>query len=143
MEKSTVMDSDTNVVTSPVEEPNSPVLLPDLKGNNGNEKEEDHKDKESELTIDRGQAKTDKISRENGTNSKISTNGIPATGNTGPQIFVVRPLPSRINQNPNIQDPSASSEKNRVNNHSKSSQLRSIRGMLLSRIHINLLVSNT
>ena len=130
MEKSTVIDSDRNVAKSPVQESNSPELLPDPKGNNGFEKEKDHKDKESEVSIDQDKIKNGKISRENGTSSIISTNG-----NTGPQIFVVRPLPSRINQNSNIQDPSSSSEKNRVNNHSKSAQLRSIRGMLLPGIN--------
>ena len=135
MEKSTVIDSDRNVAKSPVQESNSPELLPDPKGNNGLEKEEDHKDKESEVSTNQDKAKNDEISRENRTNSIISTNGIPTNGNTGPQIFVVRPLPSRINQNSNVQDPSASSEKNRVNNHSKSAQLRSIRGMLLPGIN--------
>ena len=137
MEKSTVKESDTNKVTSPILESNSPGLLPDLKGNNEFEKEEGHKDKESDVSTNQDKIKNDKISKENGTNSIVSTNG-----NTGPQIFVVRPLPSRINQNSNIQDPSTSSEKNRVNNHLKSAQLRSIRGMLLFLIYLNFLASN-
>ena len=142
MEKSTAIDSDTKVVTSPAQEPNSPEVLSDPEGNNGIEKEEDHKDKEIELSRDQGKSQNDKISRKNGTKSITSTNGIPATGSTGPQIFVVRPLPSRINQNSNLQDPSTSSEKNRVNNHSKPAQLRSIRGIFLSEICIDFFVLN-
>ena len=57
MEKSTVIDSDTNKVTSPVLESNSPELLPDPKGNNGFEKEEDLKDKKSEVSTDQGKTK--------------------------------------------------------------------------------------
>ena len=97
MEKSTVIESDTNKVASPVLESNSPELQPDPKGNNGFEKEEDLKDKKSEVSTDQDKTKNGKISRENGTSSIFSTNG-----NTGPQIFVVRPLPSRFNQNSKI-----------------------------------------
>jgi len=59
---------------------------------------------------------TKSFNNEHNKNSLISSNNCSANQSSGPQIFVVRPLPSRTTSNNRTQEPTATFEKQQNNN---------------------------
>ena len=58
-------------------------------------------------------------------NNMISSNNGSANQGSGPQIFVVRPLPSRTTSNNRTQEPTATSERHQNNNDKNFDSLQS------------------
>jgi len=137
MEKDDSIDNDTNSINYPNMDSDAPDTVPQLTTNtdveyvtqNKNEQDDtDAKDNDQCKAVDDN---NDKVIQANAAKSSISANNVPATSTSGPQIFIVRPLPSRINPNNKIQEDNTKSENYREKEYSNqdSSRLKLRKGL--------------
>ena len=138
MEKDDSIDNDTNSINYPNMDSDAPDTVPQLTTNtdveyvtqNKNEQDDtDAKDNDQCKAVDDN---NDKVIQANVAKSSISANNVPATSTSGPQIFIVRPLPSRINPNNKIQEDNTKSENYREKEYSNqdSSRLKLRKGVI-------------
>ena len=109
MDKRFSMDNnDKSSIASPIMQSTSPETISQAGDNLDNVENEVQK-------IER-RDETKSFNNEHNKNSLISSNNCSANQSSGPQIFVVRPLPSRTTSNNRTQEPTATFEKQQNNN---------------------------
>ena len=134
MDKSASIDNDDkSSLVSPIMESTSPKVFSQLKDEFDNEDTEiqnaERKDETKFFNKDFRKETNNNMNRDRSIN--ISATAAQTTHGSGPQIFVVRPLPSRSTPNNETNEPSTTSEKHRVNdtNSSNSSGLHLRKGI--------------